>query len=367
MTVSLSNTLGKSDNSNGNESSTSQGNRPADNNYGIDTVALYFPVDIEQCDHTSDLWEYEGARNRQKAETEGGSLVANFICGYANVRVNLYLDSSRCRLEFNAARVLSPKSQQLLHPDALSRVVEVVLEQLAGIVHPSFDTFHDSGEIVRLTDWQGLVNITRLDVARDFVVSNPCAVRLGLAQVHSKYQKTHKVTTSPNDGWSIECGTKYEGKDIFYDKEAELRQHQVDTSRPDNAVIYRFEAVLKKSRLANSGMKTLDQVTDERAWEAIQGRWQKTGWSSPLPSSTGLLEAVSHLSQTRMDGLLGYLHRRAAGQEATIPAPYMREKNKLAKTCGLTPGLPVELLGKPTTYLDIHSGKIKSLSPVPPI
>lgn len=366
MMVSLSTTNGKSYINNSKGSSTSKHKLPSDINYGIDTVAFYFPVDLADCDHTSSMWEYEGPRNRRKADADGGSLAANLNVGFANAHINLYIGSSRCRIEVNAARVLYPKSQQLLHPGALSRVIEVILKDLAGIVTPSFDAFNDLGELLRAPDWTDFVTFTRLDATRDFVISDPALVRLGLAQVQSKYQKTHKITTSPNDGWMIECGTKWAGKDSFYDKEAELRNHGVDASRSDGATIYRFEAVLKGDRLTRSSMKKLSDVTDERVWEALETRWAATGWSAPLPSSTGLLEAVGHLSQTRMDGLLGYLHRRAAGQGTSMPPRYMSEKNKLAKSCGLTPGLPVELLGKPTRYLDLRAGKIKKIPPTPP-
>lgn len=363
MTTSLSKTIGKSYNNSGTGSSFIS---PNDSNWGIDTIAFYFPVDIGDCDHTSDIWQYEGARNRQKAETEGGSLVANFICGHANVHINLYLSSSLCRIEVNAARVLYPKSEKLLPPGALSRVIELIIDQLTGVVSPIFDTVTAGGELVRDHDWQKQVIFTRLDVTRDFFVVDSAAVRLGLASVKSKNQKTHKITTSPHGGWSIECGTKYEGKDIFYDKKAELRHLKVDVSSDTPGDIYRFESVLKKSRLAKTGMKSLSQVTDERVWAAIQSRWEKTGWHAPLPSSTGFLEAVSHLSQTRRDGLIGYLHRRAAGQEDSIPPLYRREKDKLARSCGLTPGLPVELLGKAARYLNLESGQIKQLPTIPP-
>lgn len=365
MTTSLSKTIGKSYNYSSDTGSTFI--RPNDNNWGIDTVAFYFPVDIADCDHTSDIWQYEGARNRQKAETEGGSVVANLICGHANVHINLYMSSSLCRVEVNAARVLYPKSEKLLHPGALSHVIEVIIDQLTGVVSPIFDTATEAGEIIRDPKWQVQITFTRLDVTRDFFISDPAIVRLGLAHIKSKNQKSHKVTTSPNDGWSIESGTKYEGKDIFYDKKAELRQLRVDSSSGNPGVIYRFESVLKKTRLSKSGMKNLSEVNDERVWAAIQSRWEKTGWHAPLPSSSGFLEAVSHLSQTRMDGLIGYLHRRAAGQEDSIPPHYRREKDKLALSCGLTPGLPVELLGKATKFLDLESGRIKKIPLIPPI
>lgn len=365
MTTSLSNTNGKSYNSF--QWNTGTGTSPTDSNYGIDTVAFHFPVDIGDCDRDSSIWDYEGTRNLQKSELEGGSLVANFPCGHANVHVNLYFASSRCRIEVNAARVISPKSHTLLPPGALSRVVELILDKLTGVVTPSFDSLNEDGELVRDPNWKDQVLFTRIDVTRDFLVSNPSAVRLGLAHVKSKNQKSHKITTSPNDGWSIEFGTKYEGKDIFYDKEAELSQHNAEIPNYPEGVLYRFEGVLKKSRLVSSGMKRLSDVTDERVWSAIETRWEKTGWNTPLPGSTGLLEAVGHLSQTRMDGLLGFLHRCAAGQESSMPPMYKRDRNKLAKSCGLIPGTPIELLGKATTYLDLQTGMIQPIPLVPPI
>jgi hypothetical protein len=367
MTHSLSTTHGKSSSIITTGSSASQPSLPVDDRYGIDTVAFYMPIDIADCDPTSGIWQYEGSRNLQKESSGPASYVGNIQCGYSNVHLNLYIDTARCRVEFNAARIIYPKSARLLPPGALVRAVELVLDSLAGVVTPAFDSVNEAGEYIRDTDWAEQIILTRLDVTRDFIVSDPATVQLGLAKVQAGYQKTQQVMTSPKGGWSIVNGTKFEGKDTFYDKEAELRTHGIASERQDGSVLYRFESSLKGTRLKGSGMKKLSGVTDDLVWEALNKRWDATGWDTPLPGSTGFIDSLSHLTPTRMDNLIGFLHRCACGMDVSMSKTYLREHNKLARSCGLTPGLPVELLGKADRYLDLVLGEIVPLPKVPPI
>ena len=108
-------------------------------------------------------------------------------------------------------------------------------------------------------------------------------------------------------------------------------------------------------------------MTDERAWKALEARWSATGWGSPLPSSSGLLEALSGLSGVKTERLIGYLHLGATGQAESVLQPsHIRSQRKLARELGLTPGMPVELLGQATQHIDLAAGRLLPLASVEP-
>lgn len=60
----------------------------------------------------------------------------------------------------------------------------------------------------------------------------------------------------------------------------------------------------------------------------------------------------------------GYLHHAAVGNVADQTESTHRRMRLLARECGLGIGMPVDLMGKPETYLDLRSGREEQLGPI---
>jgi len=335
---------------------------PADTDWGIDTVSCWLPVNLSLCSSDTALWSSVSTRNRLDSEDriQTEVLLGSLHKDFGDVRIELYPSDSRCRLHFNAARMVTPKSATLLPTPALTRIVEGILEEIRDSVWAEFDRVDDLGTVTRDADWQSQVHITRIDLARNFQVPNPELVKIGLRAAKSRNSKsTHEYTS--NGTWTFENRTKTSGTDRFYDKSAELDAYGVDEALKQKDTTFRFEAELKKDRLNTFGLRTLDRITDENVWNAIVRRWDATGWGIALPSGGGLHSCIASLSHSMRDNLIGFLFRRAEGLDGDMPAQYRRERDKRARDLGLTPGLPVELLGPAIQFLDIYEGRVSKL------
>jgi hypothetical protein len=335
---------------------------PADSDWGIDTVSCWLPVNLSLSSSDTSLWSSVSTRNRLDSEDRVETAVhLGFLHkDFGDVRIELYPSDSRCRLHFNAARMVTPKSATLLPPQALLPIVEGILEEIRDSVWAEFDRVNDAGEVVRDADWQSQVHVTRIDLARNFQVPKPDLVKIGLRNAKSRHSKsTHEYTS--NGTWTFENRTKTSGTDRFYDKSADLHAFVVEESLKQADRTFRFETELKKDRLSTFGLRTLDRVNDENVWDAISARWDATGWGIPIPSDGGLHTCLDKLSHSMRDNLIGFLYRRAEGLDTDMPPQYRRARDKRARELGLTPGVRVDLLGPANQYLNLFAGTVSPL------
>ena len=77
-----------------------------------------------------------------------------------------------------------------------------------------------------------------------------------------------------------------------------------------------------------------------------------------------MAEAMSGLKPKERLLLAGYLHHVAAGEAFDQSETTHRNMKRLARVCGLTIGLPVELMGAPASFLDLWTGTVQPLTPL---
>ncbi|TRY17811.1 hypothetical protein FOJ82_11120 [Tessaracoccus rhinocerotis] len=336
--------------------------------WGIDTVKLSFEVDPNQSLTHSPFWTSVSSRmlpgSRGEDEVHQGKI--SFLT--ADVRVTLYAQSRRCHLEFNAARLTHGKSPLLWAPDGLVVLVERILQEVSPHACPTFIGYDSNGVETWAEDWASQVGIKRLDIARNLIIEDPALIKAALPSIECRYGKSKAQYASGKNGWTLVNSTSKSGVDRLYDKEAELATHDIECSLSESSGrLFRFEAQIQGDRLKKHGLTRLADVTDDRAWKALEARWSATGWGSPLPSSSGLLEALSGLSGVKTERLIGFLHLDATGQAASVLQPsHIRSQRKLARELGLTPGMPVELLGQARQHIDLGAGQLMPLAAVEP-
>ncbi|MHA7862067.1 hypothetical protein ACX1DX_11930 [Tessaracoccus sp. Y36] len=333
--------------------------------WGIDTVRVSFDVASDTSLTFSPFWTRQSSRNRPGTNTQDEIYVGAIATTGGDVRVSLYPQNNVCTLEFNAARLLHQKSSNLADPEALPLLVKTFIEKVAHVAGPTFVTIDPNGEEIWDADWQDLVRVKRLDIARNFDVASPDLVKAVLPKVQPAHGKSKVEYNSARSGWTLVNATKQSGMDRLYDKTAELATHGITESfMLSGGRQFRFEAQLQKDRLNGSGLAKLSGVTSANCWNALSKRWSATRWGSPLPSSTGLLEALSNLPDLKKRRLVGDLYLDAAGMAHEVLSPsQLKQYRAEARRLGIVPGTQVEFLGEADQHLDLEAGELRPWTP----
>jgi hypothetical protein len=331
---------------------------PTDVEWGIDTVNLSFPVNLDLCESDTSLWSSESSRFWSDSKRSSSQVEWDFESEFANVKVVLVIDKGICNLRFNAARLLTPKSRNLLQPRLLEILVGKLLEQVRSHVWPDFDKVLDDGEVVRLPDWSRNVRVTRLDAARNLFIDDIQTLKDVLVHTKPKYGKTSHLYWDSKGGWTLTNETKRSGKDRIYDKDLELHKSSPDEKLSQNGRWFRFEAQLQKDRLKSHGLASLADVSDLKVWKAIESRWDKCMWGVKLPEGGKVREALYGLSPTEKVALLGFLAASLFGITHDLPSARVKKYSKMCSQLGLTPGVPLEKLGVANRELSLWEGRI---------
>ena len=328
--------------------------------WGIDTVTLSYNVNPALSDPSSSLWQRSSSLNLRDDMPALDDMMGFLDLPNGRVKVILYTARDICHLHFNAAVLAHGKSEMLLVPEALTFLVESVIDAIREAVWPDFVTVDDNGEIIWDDDWTTHVRFKRIVIARNLVIADPALVKAALPSVKARYGKHQVQHKSGPNGWTIENKTAGSGTDRIYDKSADLEALELEDHLGQiEGRLFRFETQIQKDRLTQAHLSTLEQVNSEAAWDALIHRWEQTGWGSPLPTKGSLLDALEGLSPLLIQRLIGFLHLEAVGLSAdVVTRTQIRESRTLCKKYGLTPGLPIDLLGPATQRIDLLAGAL---------
>lgn len=333
-------------------------NLPSDSEWGLDTVCLSIPVTdtVQELAHNS--WDLSAGTQTDKVDKS--KYISNFLAGHAKVNVTYMPLHSTLYMQFNAARLLSRKSAELLPPKALKPLVEKLLLDVIPQtpVMPMFMTIDHEGTFELAAGWARQVGITRLDCARNFYVDCPEYVRHALSNVKGKYQKVVHIYFD-KEGWTRANAAKSAGIDRIYDKSAELRNLELDERFHWDKRIYRFEAQLKKDRIKKFGVGTLDRISDESVWEVLETRWKSCRWGIALPGKGSLDELLLDLPEKDRLPFTGFLAVCGEGMGDVVDPKTRKRFAKLASSIGVVPGLKISQYRPMNRVLSLwHGGAI---------
>ena len=144
----------------------------------------------------------------------------------------------------------------------------------------------------------------------------------------------------------------------MYDKSAELAAYGEEEALKQDGSWFRFEAQLQKSRLKTTGLDTIERLTDDAVWQAIEKRWDACGWGVSLPKKNTFWAALEKAQEKDRVGLLGFM--AAARYEVTylLRSSSVNRLKRLADSLGLVPGISLDSIGLPTRRVCLRAGKI---------
>ena len=336
---------------------------PAATDLGIDTVRLFISVNLDACENDPSLWGYDSTGNSTKRNRTYQHFESVVSYKYADVKVSLFPNSGIARLDFNAARLVTPKSRALLHPDDLMPLVDKLLWSISHLVVAEFDEVNlATGEIVRRADWADQVGVTRIDLAKNIFIDSPEDFKRVVEQVQPlKGKGLHKYWDAEG-GWTLWNTTKTSGSDRMYDKAAELAAKSKDDSlKSQNMGWYRFETQLQKDRIKRNGFSKLSGVSAPRVEEVLEQRWEKCGWGVKLPEKGEIMKILEKIDVKLRLEFLGFLVASEDGSLQEMHEPQIVKLRKIAKNLGVTPGVPMSHHGPLTRQVSFREGRIVSI------
>jgi hypothetical protein len=331
---------------------------PHDNEWGLDSIVLSVPVVEEDQDFPDCEWDF--IEGRIYGGADESKYVSNLTHKNGSIRVSYKPIRKAMFISFNAARLVSERSIELLPPSALQPLLANLFVALVGQIpiRPAFVSI-DNGEIVLANGWEKQVSFIRLDCARNFMVENPEAIKHALSQRQGKYHKTTHMYFN-KEGWTLVNASKTQGVDRIYDKSAEMKLLEQEERFAWNRKWFRFEAQLMKQRINKYGLKTLDKIDDQRVWGAINGRWNRCEWNVSLPGKGSLADLSQKLPIKKRIEFFGYMAACAHGFLDVADLGIIKRCKKHAKDLRVTPGLPLELYGPMDMTLSLWHGEVVS-------
>ena len=321
-------------------------------NWGVDTVTVRIAVDYEQCNPDPLYWSHP-TESITGASVNGELHRTDVKIGGANVRVELNSVYRTAYFTFNASRVAGLPQPFLLPPEHLRLVVGFVIEQF----HPVVPVFQQPGTSTAsdwYPNWAKEVGLTRLDIARDFEIPLD---RLPL--VHSQLQHEARSRTGrarfvvnfdPKGGFSYERRTRYVGKDILYNKSAQLGLPGADPT------VLRFEAQWRNKKLKDLGLAQLSNISDRAARQALLKQFTARAFGSQLVVPSHRSTLYREVPADQRHSLDSYLSGMADGDDSLFGVREKKRLRKLARSHGLRPGVPPALQGRQRGYLDLARG-----------
>lgn len=320
---------------------------PASAKWGLDTVTISIPVHLGQSDGSSSIFKGMSQRSNGFATQWGERQVRG-----QTIRIRIIESESRAYLTFEAPRLAGMGYYELLAPGALRVLAESLIKFIPEIV-PAFQVVNPmTGEISWERTWAHQTKVHRLDIARQFLIKEEAHARLiraGIAGVGRRGQVTLVEYPGP-PGWSYYRLTDHAGLERIYDKSAKAKKDRQAVPRG----LYRFEAEIKRTRLAALGLRTLEDVHWDTAKAALKARWEATGWGTAFVRPVLATSLAPDLTRDEQVAIAAYLATSANNDNSLFTARQQRILRRQAKSHGLKVGKQLDQQGERRIRLDLE-------------
>jgi hypothetical protein len=332
---------------------------PTDDQWGCDYLAFSLYVSPDSIDVSDAFWDADNRRTKDRTVTYD-NFKGSLMVGYARVKLYLMPLNERLKIEFNPSRVFSSSASALLFPaDKIKEVTETVINVIESKIGNFISAVDPTtGEITLDPEWVNRANLSRFDATRDIWVPIEYSQQLENtwdAVTPDVRHLKNSFSKAAAKSYSIYHSTKSEGSDKLYNKTAQLnpKWHKANPT----TVTYRFESTLRKGRLKTHELRTLGDITNERVWNAIETRWNKTKWGVNIRSTDTATTALAGQTIVQRQRMIGVLEEGALG----ILDMTQRTNKAICKRIrelGLVPGVDTIRSGEAIGFVDIHRGEV---------
>lgn len=332
---------------------------PTDKEWGVDYLNLSFYVNPEFTDLSTPNWYVNTSGKLSNSESIQDIYNQQFEFGKGTVTIILNTTSGVCRMRFNPSTVLYGNTTELIQAGACKPLVGALISATSDFLIPVFDHLDESGTISRDANWAEQVRLTRIDCSRNLLIDDAYRFKTSIEAARPKNKKNKYVYESGSKGWGLVNQTKTCGKDMIYDKDVEMNLDEFDEKfQQRSQTLFRFETQLRQERLQKFGFTTLESVTPEKVWDAIETRWNACNWNVTFNEPGQIAKVVNSFSPNDASGLLGYLCKQNLGLNYLITGSEERKYGSMARNLGLEIGKPVHEQGNPTRQVSIALGTV---------
>jgi hypothetical protein len=341
-----------------------------DGTCGIDKTRIMVEPDFDTFTVSTFMEQLISRRGNSGSATQGEVEIPGLLKAY--VKWSDYYQ--KLTIEFNPSHVTIPLGQGLCPFYKFSQITEIVIR---AIFHkgdrdarPVFwKPIDDLDAPYEFEDgWEKLISVHRLDIARDFILSDR---RFSLEQLRrtypsrSRYQASEQYRNNGRLNTLTYPVSENTPKIKLYDKHQE-RLRNPQPQFPEIAVgTFRFEISVPRQAWVNQHTTTLNLFTPSRLDKWIRGKWEISKfWTNLIWEGQSAMDAQSSgVPTNRINELIGFAHCL----KNEIPMNYSsRDIRRLRAECrdvGLTLDGDLSDMGVPYGHLDFVSGDIRKPLP----
>jgi hypothetical protein len=332
---------------------------PSDANWGVDAMKVSIPISGEMSLPLPQHWKEKSGRPL-KDGSENIYYQAEFVLGLYKMMAFFWVTSSRCTIDFNPAHSVFGNNELLLPVEALPRILQSAIE--ATGLAPTFEKVDELGTLVWDQNWLEQVNVQELELARNIFVPKEAAKAFekGLLALPTPrgYKRKHEQKSG---SFTLEFSTGSVGKDIIYNKTAQMKALGLQPKEFTEHITYRYETRLRSKRLEKHDLKRPDDIRPENSWLAISDRFSKCGFQRELSGGGEILAKISRLSYRERERILGFSQLFALGLDQDLAQGARRERLKAAAELGLTLGMSLDDLSEASWAIDLWTGFVRTI------
>jgi len=316
--------------------------------WGIDTFEFSFYVGQNDYAIDSEIWE-------SKAWVNASGEILYFhvlIYDYRGQKVRIKIDTKKgkCYISLNAAKLVHSDPLALLDPHQLSSAIYLFLKEIKVFLSSSYIWLKRNPGQPLDKKWKTQVFITRIDLARNFSISDP-SFRHSLETIEHFGKTRHITEKSKLDGWSVTQQWKASGKVTLYHKTSQLAGMGISST----SGIYRLEHQIRKSRRNTLGLKTLDDINRVSTWLALEKTWSGTKWNKFMDPQS-LNSVIARKFPKKSCELIGYVQMLNEGL-TPVKDPKTLKNYQLMIQEAVSETLATA--NSQARYLDLFSGTLK--------
>lgn len=266
-------------------------------------------------------------------------------------------------MEFNPSRFADPDGTTLVPVEAVARITELLIEEYFkdGEALPAFAVTEGGEESLEYWEdnWRSQIRIVRLDVARDFYITDPLFNIDLFKETKAKYARSVAIHYKNGIAETWEStNSRKSGHVKFYNKYRQATKAGVK----DMPLVgtFRFEYMLRNKHLQKAHIHTLEDLTPAKFEYAIRQGWDISELGKPVMHPSAWIKQIhdSELPPETKSGVIGFLQAEMIGLELGLRAYQTKALKKAARDAGLTFRRALARQGNLRFTLDLETGTV---------